>query len=276
MTIQCRNCGFVNPANMRFCGNCGLRLLGTGMLPSIEPNPGSESNSSLGALIGADLLDRFRQAGLEAAGQRRQVTVVFVDLSGYTLLSEKIDSEELYELVQKCTRMFANAVYKYDGIVDKFTGDGLMALFGAPIAHENNAELAIRAALDMQAELKKISAQLKKRAGSEIKAHIGLHSGSVVVGGIGSNMMMNYTAIGDVVNLASRIESAAEPDTILVSDVVYRQVRTLFEFDVQAPLQLKGISHIVQTYRVSSARTKPGSVRGIEGLYAPDCQCHGE
>ena len=269
MSIQCRNCGFVNPANMRFCGNCGLRLLGTGMLHSIEPVVEPETNTMFGALIGADLLDRFRQAGLEAAGQRRQVTVVFVDLSGYTHLSEKIDSEELYELVQTCTKMFANDVYKYDGIVDKFTGDGLMALFGAPIAHENNAELAIRAALDMKTDLEKISEQLKKRIGSEIKAHIGLHSGNVVVGGIGSNMMMNYTAIGDVVNLASRIETAAESDTILVSDVVYRQVRTLFEFEALAPIQLKGVGQPVQTYRVTGASTKPGSVRGIEGLYAP-------
>jgi class 3 adenylate cyclase/tetratricopeptide (TPR) repeat protein len=254
---------------MRFCGNCGLRLLGTGMLPAIDPITEPDSNTLFGALIGADLLDRFRKAGLEAAGQRRQVTVLFVDLSGYTHLSEKIDTEELYELVQKCTKLFANSVYKYDGIVDKFTGDGLMALFGAPIAHENNAELALRAALDMRTDLGKVSAQLKKRIGSEIKAHIGLHSGSVVVGGIGSNMMMNYTAIGDVVNLASRIESAAGADMILTSDTVYRQVRTLFEFEALAPLELKGIGHTVQTYRLTGARSKPGSVRGIEGLYAP-------
>ena len=267
--IQCRNCGFVNPANMRFCGNCGLRLLSTGMLQSAEPVPEQESTNKLGELVGADLLDRFRQAGLEAAGQRRQVTVVFVDLSGYTHLSEKIDSEQLYELVQQCTKMFANAVYKYDGIVDKFTGDGLMALFGAPIAHENNAELAIRAALDMQTDLVNLSAQLQDQLGSEIKAHIGLHSGHVVVGGVGSNMMMNYTAIGDVVNLASRIETAAGPGMILVSDAVYRQVRSLFDFESLAPIQLKGVTHPVTTHQVLGAKSNPGSVRGIEGLYAP-------
>ncbi len=268
-SIQCRNCGVVNPANMRFCGNCGLRLLSTGMLQSIEPISEQESTNQLGELVGADLLDRFRQAGLEAAGQRRQVTVVFVDLSGYTHLSEKIDSEQLYELVQQCTKMFANDVYKYDGIVDKFTGDGLMALFGAPIAHENNAELAIRAALDMQTDLAALSAQLQDRLGSEIKAHIGLHSGHVVVGGVGSNMMMNYTAIGDVVNLASRIETAAGPDVILVSDTVYRQVRNLFDFEAVAPLQLKGVTHPVMAHRVLGTKSNPGSMRGIEGLYAP-------
>ena len=270
MTIQCKNCGFVNPPNMRFCGNCGLRLLETGILPAIEPLAGKESTNQLGELVGADLLDRFRQAGLEAAGQRRQVTVLFVDLSGYTHLSEQIsDSEQMYELVQRCTKMFANDVYKYDGMVDKFTGDGLMALFGAPIAHENSAELAIRAALDMQADLEELSAELKDRLGAEIKAHIGLHSGSVIVGGVGSNMMMNYTAIGDVVNQASRIETAAGPGMILVSDVVYRQVRTLFDFEALAPLQLKGISQPVRAHRVLGTKSKPGSVRGIEGLYAP-------
>ncbi len=267
--IECRNCGFINPANMRFCGNCGLRLLSTGKLQPVDLGSRQESTPQLGELVGADLLDRFRQAGLDAAGQRRQVTVVFVDLSGYTHLSERIDSEALYELVQQCTKIFANNVYKYDGIVDKFTGDGLIALFGAPIAHENNAELAIRAALDMQTDLAVISVQLQAQIGSEIKAHIGLHSGHVVVGGIGSNMMMNYTAIGDVVNLASRIEAVAAPGVILVSDAVYRQVRNLFDFESVAPLQLKGVSHLVTTHRVLGAKSNPGSVRGIEGLHAP-------
>ena len=269
MPNQCRNCGFINPENMRFCGNCGQRLLTTGLMPSSDHLADSESTNKLGVMIGADLLDRFRQAGLEAAGQRRQVTVLFVDLSEFTHISEKIDGEELYDLVQQCSKIFANNVYKYDGIVDKFTGDGLMALFGAPIAHENNAELAIRAALDMQAELALLSESLEEKLGKPIKAHIGMNSGSVIVGGIGSNMMMNYTAIGDVVNLASRIETAAAGGESLVSDMVYRQVRALFNFEALARMQLKGITEPVQTYRVLGTQTKPGSVRGIEGLYAP-------
>lgn len=254
---------------MRFCGNCGQRLLMTGMLPAVMPTT-ERTAVKLGELVGEDLLNRFQQAGLEAAGQRRQVTVLFVDLSGYTHLSEQInDSEKLYELVQRCTKTFANSVYKYDGMVDKFTGDGLMALFGAPIAHENNAELAIRAALDMQAELETLNNELKDYLGVDLQAHIGLHSGSVIVGGVGSNRLMNYTAIGDVVNLASRIETAATAGMILVSDVVYRQVRSLFNFETQAPLQLKGVSQPVTTYLVSGTKSKPGSMRGIEGLYAP-------
>jgi class 3 adenylate cyclase len=103
--------------------------------------------------MGADLAERFRRAGLEASGQRRNVTVLFADISGYTALSGEMDGEDLFDIVQEYIRLLSQNVYKYEGIVDKFTGDGLMALFGAPISHENNAERAVRAAQDMQNDL---------------------------------------------------------------------------------------------------------------------------
>jgi predicted ATPase/class 3 adenylate cyclase len=254
---------------MRYCGGCGLRLLNastdtTNNLPT-EP----EISNKFGALIGSDLLDRFKAAGLQATGQKRLVTILFVDLSGFTNLSEGIDTEELYEIVQNCSKIFANAVYRYDGMVDKFTGDGLMALFGAPIAHENNAELAIRAALDMQADLKEFSNSVSSKIGQELTAHIGLNSGSVIVGGIGSNMMMNYTAIGDVVNQASRIMNAATSNVILVSERIYRQARGLFECEEMEPLTLKGVSHQVQTYKILSIRNIAGAHHVLDGLYSP-------
>jgi class 3 adenylate cyclase len=220
-------------------------------------------------MIGSDLLDRMRQAGLEATGQRRNVTVLFSDLSGYTALSERMDGEDLYDLVQEFIRMLVNAVYKYEGIVDKLTGDGVMALFGAPIAHENNAERALLAALDMQSGIAELSQELQERLGVELHMRVGLHSGSVVVGGIGTNLMMDYTAVGDTVNLSRRIEEAAAPDSILVSEVVYRQTRPLFEFHPAQILTLKGIDHPVAVYRVLGPKAKPGLVRGLEGLRAP-------
>ena len=112
-------------------------------------------------MVGSDLKERFHEAGLQATGQHRNVTVLFADLSDYTHLSEKIDPEDLYEIVQRFVNMLAITVYKYEGTVDKFTGDGLMALFGAPIAHENNAERSIRAAMDMQAGLLDLNKELK-------------------------------------------------------------------------------------------------------------------
>ncbi len=253
---------------MRFCGNCGTRLP---EMPQETPKVQVEISPAqqIGAMMGSDLLERFKKAGLEAAGQRRNVTVMFVDLSGYTQLSEHTDEEVMYELVQKLLQVLANDVYKYEGMVDKFTGDGLMALFGAPIAQENNAELAIRAALDMHADVAHLSEQTKHNLGQDLHIHIGLHSGSVVVGGVGSNMLMNYTAVGDTVNLAQRLETSAAPGTTLVSDQTYKQTRALFDFSDISTLQLKGISRPVRAYRLIGSKTHPELTRGVEGLQAP-------
>ncbi len=273
MTSLCSSCGFKNPPGMRFCGNCGSRLADAPLVTEalaapdapLEP-PGTRP---LGPMVGADLLERFRQAGLEAAGQRRNVTVLFVDLSDYTRLSSKLDPEDLYDLIQQYIHLLANDVYKYEGMVDKFTGDGLMALFGAPITHENNAELAVLAALDMLKDVAELSRKLKGRLGVELRVHIGLHSGIVIVGGIGSNLLMNYTAIGDTVNLARRLEDAAPPGIILASETVYRQTKPLVVYNPSPTLTLKGISYPITCYQVVRLKEKPDPVRGVESLRAP-------
>ncbi len=271
--LLCRKCGFNNPPGMRYCGNCGSRLGATGML---EPGTGplspslAASPAQVGVMMGADLLERFRQAGLEAAGQRRNVTLLFADLSGFTGLSQRLDTEELFVLVQQFAGLMARSVYKYEGMVDKFIGDGIMAIFGAPIAQENNAEMAIRAALDMQEQMALYSQEVRERYGSEeLRLHIGLHTGTVIVGSMGSSLMMNYTAIGDTVNLAARLQQNADPGTILVSQVVYQFTRPLFEFQPLPALALKGYTYPVPAYRLVGPRVTPASVRGIEGLSAP-------
>ena len=249
MSTLCNVCGFNNPPGMRFCGNCGTRLSdGESVAQELV------STSNLGVMMGADLIARFREAGLQAAGQRRNVTVLFVDLTDYTRLSETIDSEDLYEIIQQYINILVSSVYKFDGMVDKIVGDGLMALFGAPIGHENNAELAVLSALDMQAGLDQLNQELGHRLDHELQMHIGLHSGTVVVGGIGSNMLMDYTAIGDTVNLAHRLEEVAEPDTILVSESVYRQTRMLIQlcFRTIAPVERNPTG----SYWISSCRPK--------------------
>ena len=232
--LLCRKCGFNNPPGMRFCGNCGSRLGSTGMLESgpLSATPNLAAlPEQVGVMMGADLLERFRQAGLEAAGQRRNVTLLFADLSGFTGLSQRLDTEELFVLVQQFANRMARSVYKFEGMVDKLIGDGLMAIFGAPIAQENNAEMAIRAALDMQQEIASFSQEVQERYHSEeLRLHIGLHSGIVIVGSMGSSLMMNYTAIGDTVNLAARIEQNADPGAIWVSQTVYQFTRPLFDY----------------------------------------------
>jgi class 3 adenylate cyclase/tetratricopeptide (TPR) repeat protein len=256
---------------MRFCGNCGTRLP-----EPVQPAVPDATPERLGVMVGSDLLERFRQAGLEARGQRRNVTILFVDLSGFTTLAEQIDNESLFELIQKFIRLLVNIVYKYEGMVDKLTGDGLMALFGAPIAHENNAERAIHSAMEMVAGVRHLGQELKSGLDpkavpyiSDLSVHIGLNAGSVIVGGVGADNLMNYTAIGDVVNLARRLEESAGPGSILVSESVFKPNRPLFDFETLHPLSLKGIGQPVPAYRVIGPKAQPGSVRGLEGLHSP-------
>ena len=137
MASICSNCDFHNPPGMRFCGNCGSRLSETLNSQATPLDSTLEPMDNFGVLMGSDLKERFRQAGLESAGQRRNVTVLFADLCDYTGLAGIMDDEALYEVIQLYIRMLAEKVYQYEGMVDKITGDGLMALFGAPLAYEN-------------------------------------------------------------------------------------------------------------------------------------------
>lgn len=258
----CSACGFENPPGMKFCGNCGARL--ETAAASVQTAP-----EALGVMMGADLMERFKRAGLEARGQRRSVSILFVDLTGYTHLSEVLGDEDLFDLVQRFIRVLVDCVYRYEGMVDKLTGDGLMALFGAPIAYENNAERALRAALDMQQGVADLSRSLAVLKGHPLTLHSGVNSGSVIVGSVGSDALMNYTAIGDTVNLARRLQEAAQPGETLVSESVRRQVQRIFVFDPLPPVRLKNISTPVTPYRLEGIKALPGSVRGLEGLHAP-------
>ncbi len=254
---------------MRFCGNCGSRLSET--LNSQAPPLDStlEPIENFGVLMGSDLKERFRKAGLESAGQRRNVTVLFVDLCDYTGLAAKIDDEALYEVIQLFIRMLAEKVYQYEGMVDKITGDGLMALFGAPLAYENPAERAVRAAMDMQAGLVELNRDLEDRLDERLQMRIGLNRGSVIVGGIGADLLIDYTAIGDTVNLARRLQESANVDSIRVSESVYQGTEALFDYKLQPGLVLKGYQHSQNGYHLLGSKSRPGLVRGIQGLHSP-------
>ncbi|NJN44610.1 MAG: adenylate/guanylate cyclase domain-containing protein [Anaerolineae bacterium] len=250
---------------MRFCGNCGTPL---DEISSVLAQSITET-LPLHQLTGKDIKERLRQAGVNAAGQRRNVTVLFVDLTNYTTVTQSLEDEGVFELIKRYLQVLAEDVYHYEGVVDKFTGDGLMALFGAPVAYENTAERAVRAALDMQSGIAMIRSSFQDEYGVDLKMRIGLNSGSVIVGNVGIEQMLDYTAVGDTVNLASRLESAAEPGTILVSDSVFRQTRALFAFKEIPELRVKGYSDPITAYQVTGLKRQPGAVRGIEGLNAP-------
>ncbi|MBN2027698.1 MAG: AAA family ATPase [Actinobacteria bacterium] len=191
-------------------------------------------------------------------GERKQVTVLFADVAGFTSLSEELDPEEVRDLMEPCLDIMSDVVHAYEGTVAQFTGDGIMALFGAPVAFEDAPVRAVRAAMEMQQRLSAYAEELSGR-GISFEVRIGLNTGLVVVGSMGSGHEVEYTAVGDTVNLASRMESAASPGTVLVSDNTYRLVRGYFEFEPLGELEVKGKKKPVTAYRAlatKGARTR--------------------
>jgi class 3 adenylate cyclase len=172
--------------------------------------------------------DHGARASLE--GERKVVTVLFADVAGFTSLSEKLDPEEVHQIMEGCFQILMDEIHRYEGTIDKFTGDGVMALFGAPIAHEDAPQRALYTALGMSDRLREYALKLQKQRGIGFNMRIGLNTGLVVVGRIGDDLTMEYTAMGDTVNLASRMESTAQPGTIQVSENTYRLTEGYFEF----------------------------------------------
>ncbi len=201
-------------------------------------------------------------------GDRRDVTVLFADLCGYTALSEVFDPELVYGLLNAILDVLVKEIHRFEGVVNQFRGDGLMATFGMPLAHENDPERAVWAALNMQKALLELNREVESRLGVAVKMRIGLNHGEVIAGSIGSKDRMDFTIIGSAVNLAARLERAAEPGSVLVSRSVHQRTHRLFEFQVQPPLELKGIGEPVENWQALGPKAQPASVRGLEGLSA--------
>ncbi len=198
-------------------------------------------------------------------GERKLVTVMFADLSGFTALSEALDPEQVRGIVNRCFDELVPIVERYGGTVDKFIGDEIMALFGAPLAHENDAERALRAALEMMPAMATIDAA----DGMSLGMHIGVNSGTVVTGGLGSAGREQYSVMGDTVNLAARLAEAAHDGEILVGPTTRRLTSLLFDFAALPPMTLKGKAEPVTVARLDGARPGAGRVRGIAGLVSP-------
>jgi class 3 adenylate cyclase len=197
--------------------------------------------------------------------ERKIVTVLFVDVAGFTALSEKSDPEEVRGLINACFEYLVPIVQKYEGTIDKFIGDEIMALFGAPIAHENDPERALRAALELMDAI----AVFNRDHATELSLHIGVNTGPVVAGKIGSQDRRDYSVMGDAVNLAARLEDASTDGEIFVGPNTYRQTTRLFDFETLAPLKLKGKTEAIEIHRLIGLKAAPKPIRGIEGLRSP-------
>ncbi|HZJ70653.1 MAG TPA: adenylate/guanylate cyclase domain-containing protein, partial [Planctomycetota bacterium] len=200
------------------------------------------------------------------SADRRRVTVLFADLTGFTSLAEGLDPETLRVFQNALFEVMASSVARYDGFVEKFVGDAVMAVFGAPRAHEDDPERGLRAALLMRERVGALNLRWERRLGRPLALHIGVNTGPVVAGRIGATADAAYAVTGDTVNTASRLQSAAPPGEILISDATYQLTHHAFAFAPREEIRLKGKSEPVGVYRVLDALAAPRSARGLEGL----------
>ena len=224
----CPACGKGNPPDSKFCLECGRELIKQRELAPVDyPLPKTYTPKYL-----ADKILTTRRA-LE--GERKLVTVMFADVAGFTAISEQLDPEDVHRIMDGCCRILVDEIHHFEGTVGEFRGDGVMALFGAPIAHEDHAQRACHAALAIQQALVPYGEEMKRNRGIDFRMRVGLNSGTVVVGAIGDDLRMDYTAMGDTTNLAARMETAAEPGGILVSASTHRLAREFFAFARRDP-----------------------------------------
>lgn len=222
-------------------------------------------DAAVDAAIAALRPPSARLAEPEWSGERKLVTIMFADISGFTALSERLDPEEVRSLMNECFDRLVPIIERYGGTVDKFIGDEIMALFGAPVAQENHAEQALLAALEMAGSL----AELIDRQRIDLQLHFGINTGPVVAGGIGSQGRQEYSVMGDAVNLAARLEDVSETGQILVGPVTHRLTGLLFDFEPLPPVRVKGKAEPVAVFQLLGRKQSQVSARGITGLRAP-------
>ena len=262
----CKACGQPVTADARFCFQCGTPVArGAGAAcPACQTiNP---DRAKFCLACGAPLSS-------PAQADRRVVTVLFADLSGFTQMSEEADPEEVRELIAACLDKLCQCITRWDGYVDKFIGDCVMALFGAPVAYENEAERAVRAALAMQEALRDWAPPRnllsESEAGYKPQLRIGICTGPVVTGLFAGGGALNYTAVGDTVNVAARLERQCTPGRVLVDATTYGQTKHIFDFDDEQILQVKGRREAVSARHVMGVRAKRGRARGFADRRTP-------
>jgi adenylate cyclase len=187
---------------------------------------------------------------IQPGGRQIEISVLFADIRGFTAISETHPPSEVVEILNRYLDSMEEQVFRQGGTLDKYTGDGMMVLFGAPLAQADHAERAVRAALGMQRAAKTISEQSGDRR-TRFVYGIGITTGQAVVGHIGSRRRLDYTAIGDTVNLASRLEGVAPPDTILIGQATWRRVQHMAVAERLDPVQVKGKARPVPVYRLT-------------------------
>src|SRR2546429_2776607 len=269
--MRCPQCAHENPQGVKFCGECGARLEARCPAGGAANPPANKFCGECGAPMTAAppaqkfaspvtyspkrLAEKILTSKSAMEGERKGVTVMFSDVSGFTAMSERLDPEEVHAIMDRAFEVILGEVHRYEGTINQFLGDGVMALFGAPIAHEDHAHRALSASLAIQRELEPLADDVRRMHGVEFRMRMGVNTGLVVVGAIGKDLRMDYTAVGDTVNLAARLLGLAKPGQIVVSGRTQHLRDGFFVFEDLGEFQVKGKAEPVRAYAVMSEIT---------------------
>jgi class 3 adenylate cyclase/tetratricopeptide (TPR) repeat protein len=257
LSLACPQCGAEILPGDKFCGKCGQSL---GLPPEplpIEPSL-EERIAKIQKYLPKGLTEKILAQKDRIEGERKQVTVMFCDMEGYSQLSESLGPEEAYGIMDQVYEILIHKVHDYEGTVNEMTGDGIMALFGAPIALEDAPQRAIRSAMATHREMARFSDRMKEeREGiPPIKMRVGIHTGPVVVGTLGNDLRVEFKAVGETVNLASRMESLAEPGATYITEDTFKLTEGFFRFEALGEKEVKGKKEPVSVYRVIAPSTR--------------------
>jgi class 3 adenylate cyclase/tetratricopeptide (TPR) repeat protein len=285
--MPCPQCRHETPPDAQFCPQCGTRLALSCAQCGTENAPGHNFCKKCGQPLGAGrggreaarfaspqaytpkhLAEKILTSKSALEGERKQVTVLFCDIANSTGLAERLGPEAMHDLLDRFFELALDEVHRYEGTVNQFLGDGFMALFGAPIAHEDDARRGVLSALGIQRRLRERRRDFQQAAGNEVAVRIGLNTGFVVVGRIGDNLRMDYTAVGDTTNLAARLQQVAEPGLILISETTHRLLHGVVRAERIDEMRVKGKSEPVTAYRLVGlgARRSPLEERPAQML----------
>src|SRR5262249_32179921 len=267
--LQCASCGSELPPGSRFCNKCGHAV-----------TSGADSRRSFAspdAYTPKHLAEKILTSKSALEGERKQVTVLFADLKGSMELLADRDPEEARKLLDPVLERMMEAVHRYEGTVNQVMGDGIMALFGAPVAHEAHAVRACYAALDMQGAIRRYADEVRRAFGIRAEIRVGLHSGYVVVRAIGSDLRMDYTAVGQTTHLAARMEQLASAGTTLLTADTLRLAEGYVEVRGLGPLPVKGLETPVEVYEMRGAgplrsRLYAAAARGLTRYIGRDAE----
>ena len=255
-TVKCPSCGTANPDDARFCNACGSRLDA-----SPQPEP------AIDPFLPKELLTKLEaaRAGRAMEGERRVVTMLFCDVKGSTAMAETLDAEDWAEIMNGAFERLIAPVYRYEGTLARLMGDAIFAFFGAPIAHEDDPQRAVWAGLDIVSGIAGYKQRVRAERGLDLDVRVGINTGPVMVGQVGSDLRLEYTAMGDAVNVAARMEQTAEPGTVQITAETHRLVEPLFDLEARGGIEVKGKAEPVEAYRVLGRRAEPGPIRGMRG-----------